>query len=109
MISHQSIAIGTAAVGLIGKEADLFRFTVKHSFSMLFIICILTMLQAYVFPWIIPVYSMIGSATASVTDVSKGFTYLLILAVIVIVLILTVWLLNRRRISPTMPSHSVNP
>lgn len=109
MISPQSIAIGTAAVGLIGKESDLFRFTVKHSFSMLLIVCIITMLQAYVFPWIIPVYSMIGSATAAVKDVSKGFTYLLILAGILIVLISTVWLLNRRRISPTMPLPSVNP
>ncbi|MDU7564350.1 MAG: L-lactate permease, partial [Acinetobacter baumannii] len=31
MISPQSIAIACAAVGLVGKEADLFRFTVKHS------------------------------------------------------------------------------
>ncbi|MFH7617515.1 L-lactate permease, partial [Pseudomonas syringae group genomosp. 7] len=31
MISPQSIAIACAAVGLAGKESDLFRFTVKHS------------------------------------------------------------------------------
>ena len=31
MISPQSIAIACAAVGLVGKESDLFRFTVKHS------------------------------------------------------------------------------
>ncbi|MFX6540590.1 L-lactate permease, partial [Acinetobacter baumannii] len=30
MISPQSIAIACAAVGLVGKESDLFRFTVKH-------------------------------------------------------------------------------
>lgn len=47
MISPQSIAIGATAVGLVGKEADLFRFTVKHSFIMLLIVCILTTLQAY--------------------------------------------------------------
>jgi lactate permease len=47
MISPQSIAIGATAVGLVGKEADLFRFTVKHSFIMLIIVCILTTLQAY--------------------------------------------------------------
>jgi lactate permease len=47
MISPQSIAIGATAVGLVGKESDLFRFTVKHSFIMLFIVCILTTLQAY--------------------------------------------------------------
>jgi len=47
MISPQSIAIGATAVGLVGKEADLFRFTVRHSFIMLIIVCILTTLQAY--------------------------------------------------------------
>ncbi len=31
MISPQSIAVACAAVGLVGKESDLFRFTVKHS------------------------------------------------------------------------------
>ena len=62
MISPQSIAIGAAAVGLVGKESDLFRFTVKHSFIMLFVICILTCLQAYVIPWIIPSYEKTGIA-----------------------------------------------
>jgi len=47
MISPQSIAIGATAVGLVGKESDLFRFTVRHSFIMLAIVCILTTLQAY--------------------------------------------------------------
>jgi lactate permease len=56
MISPQSIAIGTAAVGLVGKESDLFRFTVKHSFIMLFAVCIITCIQTYIIPWIIPIY-----------------------------------------------------
>lgn len=56
MISPQSIAIGAASVGLVGKEAALFRFTLKHSFILLLIICIITLLQAYVIPWVIPVY-----------------------------------------------------
>jgi len=47
MISPQSVAVGATAVGLVGREADLFRFTVKHSFIMLAIVCILTTLQAY--------------------------------------------------------------
>ncbi len=33
MISPKSIAIACAAVGLAGKESDLFRFTVKHSLA----------------------------------------------------------------------------
>jgi len=53
------IAVGSAAVGLVGKEAALFRFTVKHSFIMLFIVCCFTLLQAYVFKWMVPVYTAI--------------------------------------------------
>lgn len=54
MISPQSIAIACAAVGLAGKESDLFRFTVKHSLAFAAIIGIITTLQAHVFPWMIP-------------------------------------------------------
>jgi L-lactate permease len=54
MISPQSIAIACAAVGLAGKESDLFRFTVKHSLIFAVMIGLLTTLQAYVLPWMIP-------------------------------------------------------
>ncbi|MFC3901956.1 L-lactate permease [Acinetobacter marinus] len=54
MISPQSIAIACAAVGLVGKESDLFRFTVKHSITFTIIMGIMITLQAYVFPWMIP-------------------------------------------------------
>lgn len=54
MISPQSIAVACAAVGLVGKESDLFRFTWKHSLLFLLILCALTALQAYVIPWMIP-------------------------------------------------------
>ena len=54
MISPQSIAIACAAVGLAGRESDLFRFTVKHSLAFLIIIGIICTLQAYVFPGMIP-------------------------------------------------------
>lgn len=54
MISPQSIAIACAAVGLAGKESDLFRFTLKHSLIFAVIIGVMTTLQAYVFPWMIP-------------------------------------------------------
>ena len=53
MISPQSIAIACAAVGLAGKESDLFRFTVKHSLVFAAIIGIICTLQAYVFTWMI--------------------------------------------------------
>ncbi|MBS0293842.1 MAG: L-lactate permease [Proteobacteria bacterium] len=54
MISPQSIAIACAAVGLAGKESDLFRFTVRHSLIFAVIIGLITTLQAYVLPWMIP-------------------------------------------------------
>ncbi|TCB75134.1 L-lactate permease [Acinetobacter sp. ANC 4173] len=54
MISPQSIAIACAAVGLVGKESDLFRFTVKHSITFTIMMGIIITLQAYVFPWMIP-------------------------------------------------------
>lgn len=56
MISPQSIAVAAAAGNLVGQESQLFRFTVKHSFILLIIICFLTLAQAYVIKWIIPVY-----------------------------------------------------
>ena len=56
MISPQSIAIACAAVGLAGRESDLFRFTVKHSLAFLVIIGVICTLQAYVFPGVIPTH-----------------------------------------------------
>ena len=98
MVSPQSIAIGAAAVGLVGKESDLFRFTLKHSFIMLFVICILTCLQAYVMPWIIPSYEKTGIAAATdVQHVSQGFTYLAILAVALIIMSGAVLFVNKRK------------
>jgi len=97
MISPQSIAIGAAAVGLVGRESELFRFTAKHSFIMLFIICILTYMQAYVIPWIIPVYKRVESVTTEIHDVSSGFMYLLILALALILIIAGVLFANRRK------------
>ena len=54
MISPQSIAVACAAVGLAGKESDLFRFTIKHSLFLILIVCILTFMQSNVLSWMIP-------------------------------------------------------
>ena len=54
MISPQSIAVATAASGLVGKEGDLFNFTVKHSLVLAVIVGIMTYLQAYYLTWMIP-------------------------------------------------------
>ncbi|CAH0345420.1 L-lactate permease [Bacillus sp. CECT 9360] len=54
MISPQSIAVACAAVGLAGKESDLFRFTIKHSLFLVTLIGIITFLQNTVLSWMIP-------------------------------------------------------
>jgi lactate permease len=96
MISPQSIAVGVAAVGLVGKESNLFRFTVKHSFIMLFVVCLFTILQAYVFKWMIPVYNKFEKNVVSAGDISAGFYYIAILTVVVLLIVVFVWWLNRK-------------
>jgi len=54
MISPQSIAVACAAVGLVGKESDLFRFTLKHSLFFVTIIGVITYLQAHILAWMVP-------------------------------------------------------
>jgi glycolate permease len=49
MISPQSIAVACAATGLVGKESDLFRFTLKHSIFFATIVGCITYAQAYWF------------------------------------------------------------
>lgn len=98
MISPQSIAVGAAAIGLVGKESELFRFTVKHSFIMLFAVCIITILQAYVMTWIAPTYRLIEeSVTVQKPDTATGFTYLIFLLVSIVIIAFTIILLNRRK------------
>lgn len=55
MISPQSISIACAAVGMVGKESELLRFTFKYSLLFLAFISILTGLQAYVLTFMVPV------------------------------------------------------
>lgn len=54
MISPQSIAIACAAVGLVGKESDLFKFTVKYSVMFAIAIGMFTYTIAFWMPWFIP-------------------------------------------------------
>ena len=49
MISPQSIAVACAATGLVGRESDLFRFTLKHSLFFATIVGCITYAQAYWF------------------------------------------------------------
>jgi lactate permease len=54
MISPQSIAVACAAVGLAGKESELFRFTIKHSLFLLVIMGAIVYLQNTILTFMIP-------------------------------------------------------
>lgn len=54
MISPQSIAIACAAVGLVGRESDLFKFTFKYSVGFIILIGIWTLIIATFLTGIVP-------------------------------------------------------
>jgi L-lactate permease len=55
LISPQSIAIACAATGLIGRETDIFRTTIKYSLTLLGLVVMIVLLEAWVVPGVIPV------------------------------------------------------
>ena len=100
MISPQSIAVAAAAGHLVGRESELFRFTVKHSFIMLAFICFIVLGQAYLFSWIIPKYDMIVANAASASpQFSKGYTYLFILIALILALAAIIFMTTRKKSS----------
>jgi lactate permease len=55
MISPQNLAIGAAAVGLTGKEGDLFRSVLKWSLILMLAMCVLAYLQSTsLLSWMVP-------------------------------------------------------
>jgi lactate permease len=46
MISPQNLAIGAAAVGLAGREGDLFRKVLGWSLALILVMCALVYLQS---------------------------------------------------------------
>jgi lactate permease len=54
MIDAQSIVVSTASTGQTGQEGRILRFVFWHSLALATIMGIIVMLQAYVFPWMIP-------------------------------------------------------
>lgn len=98
MISPQSIAVAAAAGHLVGKESELFRFTVKHSFIMLLFICLIVLAQAYLFQGLIPAYQAAeAGATASAATSSQGWSYLGSLAGVIALLAGVIVLMNRKK------------
>jgi lactate permease len=55
MISPQNLSVGASAINQVGREPDIFRLTFKWSVVLTAAVGILAMIQAYVFPFIIPV------------------------------------------------------
>jgi len=54
MIDAQSIVVSTASTGQVGQEGRILRFVFWHSVALATIMGIIVVLQAYVFPWMIP-------------------------------------------------------
>ena len=54
MISPQNLAIAAAAVGMNGKEGDIFRRVVVWSLVFLALLCVMSALQASVLSWMVP-------------------------------------------------------
>ncbi|MBV8930396.1 MAG: L-lactate permease [Mycobacteriaceae bacterium] len=53
MISPQNLAIAAAAVGLNGREGDIFRRVIVWSLVFLALLCVLSALQASVLSWMV--------------------------------------------------------
>jgi lactate permease len=75
---------------------------------MLAFICFIVLGQAYLYPGIIPEYQMLtANAAAATPDFSRGYTYLLVLALVLIALAAVIVFLNRNKITehkvPTLP------
>ena len=54
MISPQNLTIAAVAVGLVGKESDIFRKVFLWSIGLLAVICLLVGLQSTVLSWMLP-------------------------------------------------------
>jgi lactate permease len=54
MIDAQSIVVATAATNQHGQEGRILRFVFWHSIALAAIMGLIVMLQAYVFPWMVP-------------------------------------------------------
>ncbi|MEW5975633.1 MAG: L-lactate permease [Acidobacteriota bacterium] len=54
MIDAQSIVVAGVATGQQGNEGEILRYVFFHSLILAALVGVLVMLQAYVFPWIVP-------------------------------------------------------
>jgi lactate permease len=54
LVSPQSIAIGAAATGLVGKEGSILNKTTKYAFILLGIGIVIMLILTYLFPGYFP-------------------------------------------------------
>ena len=55
MISPQNLSVGAAGVNAVGREAEIFRRVIGYSLILTAAVGVLAMVEAYVFPAIIPI------------------------------------------------------
>ena len=53
-VPSASTVVSTASTGQVGQEGKILRFVFWHSIALATIMAVIVMLQAYVFPWMIP-------------------------------------------------------
>lgn len=98
MISPQSIAVATAATGQVGKEGELFRFAIIPSILMTVFISAITVLQAYIFKWMIPPHGDLAqAATANAVNVNQADGVGILIGTIIIIVILAVIIASSNR------------
>ena len=54
MISPQNLTIAATAVGLVGRESDIFRKVILWSVGLIIVMCLLVGLQSTVLAWMLP-------------------------------------------------------
>jgi lactate permease len=107
MISPQSLSVATAATNQVGREADIFRFTVMHSLILTTVIGVMAYLQAYVIRWIVPVYEKgVAAPAAAKAAISNGGLAWLGVA-LATVIILTLVARNAKQGEPAVVRETV--
>lgn len=86
MISPQSIVVGTSSAGLTGREGDLFRFTLPYSILITAYIGIIAMVQAYIFPHMIPSAAAYAAVSPPAGPGFGGVTILVLTGLFVLAL-----------------------
>ena len=72
MIDAQSIVVATAATNQPGQEGQILRFVFWHSIALVCIMGIIVMLQAYVFPWMVPKWPVGSRVSRPGSDPGSG-------------------------------------